>query len=198
VPYPGLSSLTLLNLEGNWINVIPDFCKDGLHNLTRLRLSSTKLYTLNHLRNHTKCLTRLSLISLELNWMVLCDKSKSMRFGQFLNKELGSKNPFCAIPCVNVKPSALENVKDVKEELLNAFGCILVSWDDILHNLTRLRLSSTKLYTLNHLRNHTKCLTRLTNINLSGISLRIIPNNIFSKTTFHQMELNNCDLIRFW
>jgi hypothetical protein len=55
-----------------------------------------------------------------------------MRFGQFLNKELGSKNPFCAIPCVNVKPSALENVKDVKEELLNAFGCILVSWDDIL------------------------------------------------------------------
>jgi hypothetical protein len=32
----------------------------------------------------------------------------------------------------SIKPSALENVKDVKEELLNAFGCILVSWDDIL------------------------------------------------------------------
>jgi hypothetical protein len=74
----------------------------------------------------------ISLISLELNWMILCDKSNSIRFGQFLNKELGSKSPFCAIPCVNLKPSALENVKIVKEELLNAFGCILMSWDDIL------------------------------------------------------------------
>jgi hypothetical protein len=75
----------------------------------------------------------ISLISLELNWMILCDKSNSIRFGQFLNKELGSKNPFCAIPCVNLKPSALENVKFVKDELLNAFGSIVVSWDDILH-----------------------------------------------------------------
>lgn len=60
----GLSSITSLNLEGNWINVIPDFCKDGLHNLTKLRLSNTKLYTLNHLRNYTKCLTRLTNINL--------------------------------------------------------------------------------------------------------------------------------------
>jgi hypothetical protein len=74
----------------------------------------------------------ISLISSELNWILLCDKSNSIRFGQFLNKELGSKNPLCAIPCENIKPSALQNVKVVKEELLNAFGCNLVSWDDIL------------------------------------------------------------------
>jgi hypothetical protein len=79
----------------------------------------------------------ISLISLELNWMILCDKSNSIRFGQFLNKELGS--------------------------------------------MTKLKFSYSKLYTLNHLRNYTKCLTRLKNINLLGISLRIIPNNIFSK-----------------
>jgi hypothetical protein len=66
----GLSSLQWLNLEGNWINVIPDFCKDGLHNLTRLRLSSTKLYTLNHLRNHTK-FSRMLKMSKRNCWMHL-------------------------------------------------------------------------------------------------------------------------------
>ena len=60
----GLSSLRSLDLDGNWINVIPDFCKDGLHHLTKLRLSNTKLYSLNHLRNYTKCLTRLTNINL--------------------------------------------------------------------------------------------------------------------------------------
>jgi toll-like receptor 13 len=60
----GLSSLRSLNLDGNWINVIPDFCKDGLHNLTKLKFSYSKLYTLNHLRNYTKCLTRLKNINL--------------------------------------------------------------------------------------------------------------------------------------
>ena len=60
----GLSSLQWINLEGNMINVIPDFCKDGLHNLTSMRLSNTKLYSLDHLRNHTECLTRLKNINL--------------------------------------------------------------------------------------------------------------------------------------
>jgi hypothetical protein len=91
----------------------------GLHHLTKLRLSNTKLYSLNHLRNYTKCLTRLTNINLSGISLRIIPNNIFSKL-PFLNKELGSKNPFCAILCVNVKPSALENVKVVKEELLNA------------------------------------------------------------------------------
>ncbi|XP_063444614.1 toll-like receptor 13 [Mytilus trossulus] len=49
-----------------------------------------------------------------------------------------------------------------------------------LNNIANLHMSDTKLYTINHLRNYSSCLQNLKNLYLSGLSIRIIPTNIFS------------------
>ncbi|VDI17708.1 toll-like receptor 13 [Mytilus galloprovincialis] len=55
----GLSNLTRLNLIGNYFNFVPNFCKAKLYKLKTLLLSDTKLGTLKHLKNHTRCLNKL-------------------------------------------------------------------------------------------------------------------------------------------
>ncbi|XP_052072789.1 toll-like receptor 13 [Mytilus californianus] len=55
----GLSNLTRLNLIGNYFNFVPNFCEYKLYKLKTLLLSNTKLGTLKHLKNHTRCLNKL-------------------------------------------------------------------------------------------------------------------------------------------
>ncbi|XP_071130105.1 toll-like receptor 13 [Mytilus edulis] len=49
-----------------------------------------------------------------------------------------------------------------------------------LNNIANLRMCDTKLYTINHLRNCSSCLQNLKKLYLSGLSIRLIPTNIFS------------------
>lgn len=57
--FTGLQNLQLLNLAGNWFNNIPDFCREGVEKLQSLTMTDTKLYTLNALKNSSKCLKKL-------------------------------------------------------------------------------------------------------------------------------------------
>ncbi|VDI17709.1 toll-like receptor 13 [Mytilus galloprovincialis] len=60
----GLSNLRRLNLIGNYINYVPKFCDYKLYKLETLLLSNTKLGTLKHFKNHTRCLNKVNSVFL--------------------------------------------------------------------------------------------------------------------------------------
>ncbi|CAC5400297.1 unnamed protein product [Mytilus coruscus] len=60
----GLSNLTWLNLIGNYVNYVPNFCEYKLYKMKTILLSNTKLGTLKHFKNHTRCLNKVETVFL--------------------------------------------------------------------------------------------------------------------------------------